>query len=857
MSSDPYHPRTLSTIGRLCRVAWLILPLLAVSFISNSVVATRSFIPQGFSSSMIEVKFREGADVDVEKIKTALPKHLANAISHSSKIFSLPKDKLDNVRKTGERHSRKKLTDLNLWFRINLKPGTNAVAFLDELRHLQNIESAEPAPLPQRPPAITPNFTARQSYLNAAPGGIDARFDWTIPGGNGSGVTIYDVEYSWNQTHEDLSKVHGLPLLLDPGDLAVDYFNDNNHGTAVLGELVADNDTKGVTGIAWGANVGLAPAYTAKLFYDPANAILLAVAHGSPGDVILLEQQTPVCNLPDESFGPIEWIPSVFDAIETAVANRFVVVEAAGNGNVNLDQPACGNTFNRTIRDSGAIIVGAGLPPIAGVDRQRAPFSSYGSRVDLQGWGAHVQTTGYGAMDQTGYTNPDDPTNPNFWYTPIFSGTSSASPIVAGAVANLQGIAIKRFGTPLTPFEMRQLLVETGSPQLGTTSEHIGPLPNLKTAFSLITEPAVDIFLLVDLSGSFFDDIVNFKTQAPSMISTLRASNPNTRFGLASFEDYPIPPFGNAAAGDAAYRRNIDLTFDTAAVKSVINGLTLRSGADGPQSQLPALYQAATGAGQDLSGTGFPAASIPAGQQANFRPGATKLFLLWTDAPFHLPGDPGTILYPGPSFVATAAAILALDPPQVVGISSGNAGLTDLQTIAAATNAFAPPGGIDCNNDGVIDLLEGQPLVCMTDFSGAGIDAAIIAIVEAAQPVAISVAIKPDGDPNCIQPKSRGVVPVAVLGSSIDVTTINLGTIQIDDYGDPATPGVAPQRSSFEDVDGNGTMDLVLKFRTQELNSAALLVNGNNLFITGTLMNGRSFRGSDFIFLAGGSNCLK
>ena len=684
-----------------------------------------------------------------------------------------------------------------------------------------------------------------------APGGIDARFSWTIPGGNGSGVTIYDVEYSWNQGHEDLSKIHGIPLLVNPGDSAIDPFNDNNHGTAVVGELAADNDAKGVTGISWGANVRLAPANTANLGYNPANAILLAVADGSPGDVILIEQQANVCGV--GAFGPSEWISSVFDAIQTAVANRFVVVEAAGNGNVNLDQAACGTTFDRTVRDSGAIIVGAGQPPSSGSDRQRESFSTYGSRVDLQGWGSSVQTTGYGVS----YTNPDDPGNRNFWYTSSFNGTSSASPIVSGAAANLQSIALSRFGTPLTAFQIRQLLVESGSPQLGTTTEHIGPRPNLRSVYSLVTAPAVDIFLLVDLSGSFFDDLPNFKAQAPSIIATLQASNPNTRFGLGSFEDYPIPTFGDAGSGDVAYRRNIDLTFDAAAVVAIINGLVTRSGADLPESQLPALFQAASGQGQDLSGVGYPGASIAAGQQANFRDGATKLFLLWTDAAFHLPGDPGAIPYPGPSFAETVAAILALDPPKVIGISSGGGGLADLQAMATATSAFAPPGGVDCNEDGVIDLPAGAPLVCTISASGAGIGGAIIAIVEAsADPTAIvNVVIKPGSGPNCIQPTSRGVVPVAVLGNGVNVTTISVETIQIDDDSDPATIGVTAEKASFEDVDGDGTIDLVLKFNTQQLKSAGLLVNGNTLFITATLTNGQPIRGSDRIFLAGGSNC--
>ncbi len=87
-----------------------------------------------------------------------------------------------------------------------------------------------------------------------------------------------------------------------------------------------------------------------------------------------------------------------------------------------------------------------------------------------------MTTAGYGGL----YRNPDDPNNPNFWYTQAFSGTSSASPIVAGAVANLQGVAKTQFGGPLLPEEVRSLIVETGTPQVGPG--HIGPRPDLRAA---------------------------------------------------------------------------------------------------------------------------------------------------------------------------------------------------------------------------------------------------------------------------------------------------------------------------------------------------------------------------------------
>jgi serine protease len=336
----------------------------------------------GYSSTEIHVKFRQSTAPESPEL--LLPADLRNSLASITRLFGgIPAEKLDKMKEFGEGRGRKKLPDLNLWFKITLKPGSDPSDFIEKLKRLDGVEHAEFAPLPAPPPAITPDFKGNQGYLDIGPGGIDALFSSIIPGGNGSGVKIYDVEYSWNQTHEDLSKANGILLLLDTGDFAVDPFNDNNHGTAVLGELIADNDTKGVTGISYGADIGLAPANTAHRGYNPANAILLAVGDGVAGDVILIEQQAFVCGLPN--FGPSESISSVFDAIQIAVANGFLVVEAAGNGNVNLDQAACGTVFDRTVRDSGAIIVGAGKPPSSGADREREPFSTYGSRVDLQG----------------------------------------------------------------------------------------------------------------------------------------------------------------------------------------------------------------------------------------------------------------------------------------------------------------------------------------------------------------------------------------------------------------------------------------------------------------------------------------
>jgi hypothetical protein len=307
------------------------------------------------------------------------------------------------------------------------------------------------------------------------------------------------------------------------------------------------------------------------------------------------------------------------------------------------------------------------------------------------------------------------------------------------------GSSVSHFSDTLSPDELME-------PEFTTVNHNVGLAESLLKELGWEeTGTPVDVYFVVDLSASFADDLPVFQSEAPTIINDLVTAGNDLKVGLGSFEDYPISPFGTASAGDVAYRQNVDLTSDTGAVLTVINGLETRDGNDNPESQLAALFQAATGDGQDLSGVGFPGATIPANQQANFRDGAVKLFLLWTDAPFHRPGDPGDFIdYPGPSFDDTVAAVLALDPAKVIGVSSGAdpETLADLEAIAAATGALAPIGGTDCDGDGVTDIPEGEPLVCTTAITGEGVGAAMEAVIMAAVEPPMVVDSDNDGVPD-------------------------------------------------------------------------------------------------------------
>ena len=140
----------------------------------------------------------------------------------------------------------------------------------------------------------------------------------------------------------------------------------------------------GVVGMIPGAAFAISYPFSAPDLYNVPDAINRAAAEMLPGDVLLIEQQ----GWNGDTYTPVEIDPAVFDAIATAVAQGIVVIEPAGNGACNLDDPIWEGWFDRNVRDSGAIMVGGGASPFGELTaRSWYPFGScYGDRVDVQGW---------------------------------------------------------------------------------------------------------------------------------------------------------------------------------------------------------------------------------------------------------------------------------------------------------------------------------------------------------------------------------------------------------------------------------------------------------------------------------------
>ena len=374
------------------------------------------------------------------------------------------------------------LADLNAYYRIDVQSVSDAEMLIGDLNEIDEVEIAYYQPAPELAgffsESFVPNYQGFQDYREAAPTGVDADFANGLTGGDGAGVKIIDIEGAWRSTHIDLTAAIGSHIAgTEIADLSW-----RNHGTAVLGEMIANDDGHGVTGICHGASIGTVS------IGDLATETALMIAADSlrAGDAILIELHAPgphynFQSRPDQlGYVCMEYWQANFDAIQYCWAKGITVVEAAGNGAENFDNATYyGDLFDTTYRNSHAIIAGAGHPAVDFNNLQRESFSNYGERLNLQGYGSSVYSTGYGNL-YNGSGVEDS------FYTSSFNGTSSASPIITGTVACLQGRYKALFSTILNSDQVRNILVSTGTPQQGNTSQHIGPRPNLAAAIGTL-----------------------------------------------------------------------------------------------------------------------------------------------------------------------------------------------------------------------------------------------------------------------------------------------------------------------------------------------------------------------------------
>jgi hypothetical protein len=110
-------------------------------------------------------------------------------------------------------------------------------------------------------------------------------------------------------------------------------------------------------------------------------------------------------------------------------------------------------------------------------------------------------------------------------------------------------------------------------------------------------------------------------------------------------------------------------------------------------------------------------------------------------------------------------------------------------------------------------------------------------------PIKISIDIKPGSFPNSLNPRSKGVIPVAVLTTdTFDAATVDGSSIRF------APDEAEPVHYALEDVDWDGDLDMIFHFRTQK---TGIKCGDTEATLIGEKVDGKQITGTDSIRTVG------
>lgn len=233
------------------------------------------------------------------------------------------------------------------------------------------------------------------------------------------------------------------------------------------------------------------------------------------------------------------------------------------------------------------------------------------------------------------------------------------------------------------------------------------------------TPSPVDVMFLVDTSSSTENTIAGLKRDLAGIVNDLSNVGLDTQFGVGDFKDYSptVADLGDGEIGDYAYRLDRVIGPADDALRLALDRLHASGGGDPAESQLTALYQSTTGAGQHYPGRRSYIKDLHPGIGADYRQDSLRLAVLATDDRFHRERN-----YLTPSWAKTVAALrshqvhpIGLAMESVDDQTFQTKGFRSLrmeQQLGTASGSFAPPGGVDCNGDLVPDVAAGAPFVC-------------------------------------------------------------------------------------------------------------------------------------------------
>lgn len=434
---------------------------------------------QGESASLYDE-----SGLSLATLKTLMKKHGVRSVHRA---LGDDYEKWDQWERKAEEHLRTEVSNLNLFYYLELNPDDDIWPVIDELRKLPFIEEAFADFIPTSPSPYNPNdpqLGDSSLFPNDPSYGVISKDLWLRnihvqangngtyePGPNDDGawsitqgdqnITVALLERHSPQnsavgahvpsTHEDLSNT---PYLNENVPSSGYTDNDVGHATSSAGIIAATgNNSIGVAGVAFRSNLKTIQVDADGAYSSSCNGTG-SCSSGWADSIIWaykLGARVIVANITYDNQGTAEHNNSLIRAvIANVVAQGVVVCIPAGNSE-NLDIRKMPSTGLPT-PDTGSIIVG-GLK-IDGSQKhtnynygksqiEDIYYTIDGHGTDVSGPAEAIWTTGFSNHSVTDYYS---------W----FGGTSGAVPAVGGVVALM--LAIK---PDLTPLEIRKTLRTT------------------------------------------------------------------------------------------------------------------------------------------------------------------------------------------------------------------------------------------------------------------------------------------------------------------------------------------------------------------------------------------------------------
>jgi hypothetical protein len=194
---------------------------------------------------------------------------------------------------------------------------------------------------------------------------------------------------------------------------------------------------------------------------------------------------------------------------------------------------------------------------------------------------------------------------------------------------------------------------------------------------------------------------------------------------------------------------------------------------------------------------------------------------------------------PGPTDIVPTVPLSAILNPTLAdngGPTLTHALVSGSPAIDAVATGCPPP---DTDQRGFLRPAEGDSI------PGARCDIGAFEFNTASAALEVSLDIKPGESPSTINPKSKGVIPVAIL-STADFNAATVDPLSVE-FG-PQGALEAHGKGHIEDVNGDGKKDLVLHFRTQD---TGIVCGATSVSLTGATFQGDQIQGVDAITTVG------